>query len=251
MAIDDLLDEHEQSERVRNWLRANSAGLIGGVALGLGAIYGWLWWQDKRDNERLQHSDAYQALVEKATPGAGALPGAAKPVDPKAVADAAAKLNETPFAALAALDLAKVQLDAGKRDEAIKTLQGVPAGDPLFATVVRERLARLLIDAGKAADALKLVEAADDVVSHEVRGDALLALGRAEEAKAAYDKALLSLEVGTPLRQLVEFKQAEAAGAQAAKAAPAGGAAPATPAASPAAPPAPASPAAPAPPAAS
>lgn len=247
MAIDDLLDEHEQSERVRNWLRANAFGLVGGVALGLGAIYGWMWWQDKRDSERLQHSDAYQALVDKATPGAGALPGAAKPVDPKAVADAAAKLRDTPFATLAALDLAKVQLDAGKRDEAIKTLQGVPADDPLFATVIRERLARLLIDAGKAADALKLVEGADDVVSHEVRGDALMALGRGAEAKAAYDKALLRLEVGTPLRQLVELKQAEAVGAPAAKAGPANGAAPAAPAAAPAAEPAPAA----APPAAS
>lgn len=217
MAIDDLLDEHEQSERVRNWLRANAFGLIGGVGLGLGAIYGWLWWQDQRSSERLQHSDAYQALVDKATPGVGALPGAAKPVDPKAVADAAAKLRDTPYATLAALDLAKVQLDTGKRDEAIKTLQGVPAADPLFATVVRERLARLLIDAGKAADALKLVEGANDVVSHEVRGDALLSLGRRDEAKTAYDKALLSLEVGTPLRQLVELKQAEAAGAPAAK----------------------------------
>ena len=33
MAIDDLLDEHEQSERVRSWLRNNGAGLLGGVAL--------------------------------------------------------------------------------------------------------------------------------------------------------------------------------------------------------------------------
>ena len=27
MAIDDLLDEHEQSERVKSWLRANGAGV--------------------------------------------------------------------------------------------------------------------------------------------------------------------------------------------------------------------------------
>ena len=40
MAIDDLLDEHEQSERVRSWIRSNAIGLIGGVGLGLGAIAG-------------------------------------------------------------------------------------------------------------------------------------------------------------------------------------------------------------------
>ena len=34
MAIDDLLvDEHEQSERVRNWLRNNGIGIIAGIAL--------------------------------------------------------------------------------------------------------------------------------------------------------------------------------------------------------------------------
>ena len=30
MAIDDLLDEHEQSERVRTWLRKNGLSIIGG-----------------------------------------------------------------------------------------------------------------------------------------------------------------------------------------------------------------------------
>ena len=38
MAIDDLLNEHEQSERVRGWIRSNAIGIIGGVVLGLGAI---------------------------------------------------------------------------------------------------------------------------------------------------------------------------------------------------------------------
>ena len=51
MAIDDLLDEHEQSEKVRTWLQKNALGLIGGVALGLGLIGGWQWWQ-KRTQEQ-------------------------------------------------------------------------------------------------------------------------------------------------------------------------------------------------------
>ena len=38
MAIDDLLDEHEQSERVRAWLRNNAAGLIGGVKVTVGDV---------------------------------------------------------------------------------------------------------------------------------------------------------------------------------------------------------------------
>ena len=44
MAIDDLLDEHEQGERVRTWLRKNALGILGGLALGIAAIYGWRAW---------------------------------------------------------------------------------------------------------------------------------------------------------------------------------------------------------------
>ena len=62
MAIDDLLDEHEQSERVRSWLRNNGSGLLGGVALGLAVILGWQWWQHGKDQHRLDASSAYQAL---------------------------------------------------------------------------------------------------------------------------------------------------------------------------------------------
>ena len=49
MAIDDLLDEHEQSEKVRTWLKDNAVGLIGGIALGLALIGGWQWWQKQQD----------------------------------------------------------------------------------------------------------------------------------------------------------------------------------------------------------
>ena len=39
MAIDDLLDEHEQSERVRGWLRNNgSNGVPGGCSIAVGPM---------------------------------------------------------------------------------------------------------------------------------------------------------------------------------------------------------------------
>ena len=40
MAIDDLLDEHEQSERVRSWLRKNGVSILAGVAIAIGRIAG-------------------------------------------------------------------------------------------------------------------------------------------------------------------------------------------------------------------
>ena len=64
MAIDDLLDEHEQSEKVRTWLQENAVGLIGGVVLGLALIAGWQWWQKQQQSERIQTGERYQSVID-------------------------------------------------------------------------------------------------------------------------------------------------------------------------------------------
>ncbi|MFZ5637373.1 MAG: YfgM family protein [Pseudomonadota bacterium] len=201
MAIDDLLDEHEQSERVRKWLRQNSAGLIGGVALGLAAIYGWFWWKDQASAKQMKASDEYQAVLDRIEKG-----------EIKDAQAKAAALKDTPFATLVALDLAKAQVDAGKRDDAIATLRGIKDEDGAMSAVVSQRLARLLIDAGKGEEALTLLNGVDDPVAHEVRGDALYALGRKAQARDAYNKALGQLDVAAPQRRLVELKLSQAGG---------------------------------------
>jgi len=201
MAIDDLLDEHEQSERVRNWVRGNAVGLIVGVGLGLGAIYGYTAWSDQQYAERLKAGDAYQALVKDAE--AGKLDGAKTK---------ASGLTDDAYAALAALDLAKAQIDAGKRDDAIATLRAAKTEDSVLAPVVKQRLARLLVDAGKHDEALKSLADAEDPAGIEVRGDALFAQGKLEQARDAYSKALGKLDVAAPQRRLLELKLGQAGG---------------------------------------
>ena len=203
MAIDDLLDEHEQGERVRGWLRENGAGIIGGIAVGLGLIYGWQWWQAQQDAKQVQASANYHAAVQQLQAGKIA---EAKP--------RIAALDKGIYDTLGGLALAKAQLEAGKRDDAIATLRGINARDPSLDAIVQERLARLLIDAGKAKDALAILAAAgDDAQVLQVRGDAYSALGQAQQAREAYAKALRQLEVGAPQRNLVELKLDEVGGA--------------------------------------
>lgn len=203
MAIDDLLDEHEQSERVRNWLKNNGAGMIGGIALGLAVIFGWQWWQKHQVQQAEQANLDYQSAVDSL--------GTA---DLKKAQAEVAKLqggNANVYADLAALKLAKAQVDAGQAEAAIATLRGIKP-DPSLKSLVDLRLARLLTDAGKGEEALKILGDASDSSSLEARGDALFATGKRDLARDAYLKALTGMDVAAPQRRLVELKLTDAGG---------------------------------------
>ena len=145
MAIDDLLDEHEQGEKVRTWLRENGAGLIGGVALGLALIGGWQWWQKQQGGKQVAAGEHYQAAL--------------KAIEAKDLKQAAPKVGCS-ARRLCHIGRARPGQGAtgcGQRDAAIATLRKAKADDPALAAVVQQRLARLLIDAGKADQALALL----------------------------------------------------------------------------------------------
>jgi predicted negative regulator of RcsB-dependent stress response len=207
MAIDDLLDEHEQSERVRSWLRQNGAGLIGGVVLGLAAIAGWQWWQQQQQVAHEAAGQRFQAALK-----------AIETNDLKQAQPAVAALDKdgAAYATLAGLQLAKAQVDAGQRDAAIATLRAIKSDDAALSEVVQSRLARLLTDAGKPTEALKVLgDKPQAAAALEARADAFTALGKPEDARAAYAQALAKLDVGAPQRRLVELKLTEVGGSPA------------------------------------
>jgi len=77
--------------------------------------------------------------------------------------------------------------------------------------IARDRLARTLLDQDKAAEALEVLEGEADVSGFEARyaetrGDILAALGREQEAVAAYRQALETLESGAGDRNALTLK---------------------------------------------
>jgi predicted negative regulator of RcsB-dependent stress response len=202
MAIDDLLDEHEQSEKVRTWLKENALGLIGGIALGLALIGGWQWWQKQQERARLDTAARYQSVADDI-----------QSVKLKQAQAGIVAIDDGAYVTLAAMQLSKAQLAAGQRDAAIATLRGAHPSDPALASIATQRLARLLIDAGKAAEALRLLPGdSTDAEMLQVRGDAQFALGHRDEARATYQQALTRLDVGAPQRRLVELKLIQVGG---------------------------------------
>ncbi|MCD9030307.1 tetratricopeptide repeat protein [Luteimonas sp. Y-2-2-4F] len=201
MAIDDPLDEHEQGERVRDWLRQNGFGILAGILIALGLIGGWRWWQAREHAGRVEAGAAYQRLVTDL--GSGDLEDAKAQV---------AAMRGTGYGELAVLDLARAQLDAGDRDGAIETLQSGDAGDPALEPIRRQRLAQLLIEADRAEEAATLLAGAEDVAGLETLGDAQVALERDAEAREAYARALALADVASPGRGLIELKLADVGG---------------------------------------
>lgn len=198
MAIDDLLDEHEQGERVRAWLRSNLPGIIGGLALGIGAIYGVQKWQEHRHGQQQAAHEAYADAVQRLEAG-------------EDNAGAALAGQEGVYATLGALRVAKAQVEAGKAEDAIATLRGIKA-EPAMQPVVDQRLAQLLVATGKPQDAIALLQGQDDSTALELLGDAYLAEGSQEQARERYDSALAALDVAAPARRRVELKLQEAGG---------------------------------------
>jgi len=200
MAIDDLLDEHEQGELVRTWLRRNSGSLIGGIALGLALIAGWQWWKGHQASQAQQAAAQYEAQVA----------GSADPA--KAAAGLARLPADSTYGALARMQLAKTQVDGGKPGDALATLRQIHVRDPGLMYSVNVRIARLLVDTDKPADALAQLKGLTGAGVDEATGDAQAALKHTAEAQAAYKRALTSLPVGSSTRTIVELKLEDVGG---------------------------------------
>lgn len=197
----ELMDEHEQGERVRAWLRENGASIVTGIAIGIAGIGGWQWWQAQQTHRAVESSTQYVALMAAVESGERDL---AEKVSEVLRSDYA----NTPYAALAAMSSAEQQIGAGEIQSAVQTLQQAhaKAGDPLLAELLALRLARAQIAAGSPEAALGLLANEQRGSVLEVKGDALLALGRRDEAITAYQGALERFEPTLPSRRMVELK---------------------------------------------
>jgi len=201
----DVLDEHEQGELVQKWLRENAFSIVIGVGLGLLLIFGWQQWHAHRAVHRLDAATQYEVfganLDKKDT-------DAAKMVAAKLASD----FSDTPYATLASLRMADAYAAKGDHDAAHGALDSAyqHAGNDALKTLAGLYLARSEIAEKKPQDALdllnKLPDAGYTAMRDELRGDALVALGRKDEARAAYTNALTNLDAGAPNHTFVEMK---------------------------------------------
>lgn len=194
--------DEETVEQLTRWWREHGTLLVVTLVVVIGGVIGWRWWQDRTREQAQAVSALYQEWTEARAAGD----------DARREALAQRLRSEHPgssYLALLALEDASRALEAGDVAAARAALERVLelGTGAAFDDLARLRLARLDLAAGDAEAALKrlaTVRAGEEIGPvEELRGDALRALGRLAEARAAYARAL---EAGTATRGIVEMK---------------------------------------------
>jgi len=204
--VDDLISEKEQIEQIRAWWSEYGGYVIGGLGLGIALLVGWNYWQSSKLEAQLASSALYETITNDVVEGN---------LEEAEIAagDLAANYPNTAYAAQAQLALARLYMDKNRDQDAAESLQAVldsPADDALKG-VARARLARILLYQGEAQQVVDLLEGqangAFAAIYNELLGDAYEALGRHEDARAAYEAVLVDpVAQATVDQQLVQWK---------------------------------------------
>jgi predicted negative regulator of RcsB-dependent stress response len=203
--IMETYSEEEQVEKLKEWWKRNGTALVLGVLLGGGLVLGNNLWQSYRQGKAEEASSLYEQMMVSYSEKK---PELAETVGGKLIRD----FTHTPYAAKAALFLAKVSYESGDSASARSQLKWAMANGKDEATVhtARLRLAHLLQEAGKTDEALKLLDVKEQdgfrSAYAETRADLLLAQGDVKGAADGYRKALETLPKGSTYGDVLRMK---------------------------------------------
>lgn len=203
MAFD--LEEQEQLDALKQFWKQYGGliiALVVAAAVTAAGVQGW------RHYQRAKAEDA-SALFMK-------LEEASRKNDVGEVrklgAEVVDKYGSTAYGPMAAMVMARTNHDSGDAAAAATQLQWVidKTGDDETAALARLRLAGIRLDEKKHEEALKLLDGkhgeALDPLYADLRGDVLVALGKTDEARAAYKLSLEKSAPASSYRNLVQIK---------------------------------------------
>lgn len=203
MAYD--LEEQEQLATIKAWWERWGNLVLTAVTvvlLAIAAFNGWRWY------ERHEAGNAgvlYEEFVS-------ALDGTDVARKKELAGTLIERYGRTVYAPMAALHIARVNFEAGDMGAARAQLRWVidRSGHTELVQIARLRLAGILLDEKSHDEALKLlsgnVPEALMASFADRRGDVLMAMGKAEDARAAYQEALDKAGAQHPMRQIIQLK---------------------------------------------
>lgn len=203
MAYD--LEEQEQLASIKAWWDRWGNLVLTAVTivlLAIAAFNGWRWYERHEAGNAAALYDEFVSALD------GADAGRKKELAGTLIE----RYGRTVYAPMAALHIAKVNLEGGDAGAARAQLRWVidNSGHPELVQIARLRLAGVLLDEKSHDEALKLlsgdVPPALAASFADRRGDVLLAMGKAEEARVAYQEALDKAGGQHPMRAIIQLK---------------------------------------------
>jgi len=192
--------EEEQVQAIKQWWKENAVSLIAGIAIGAVAIGGYNYWTESKHNQAKQASVIYSEILSSNSDKA------------RSTEILKSEYSGTPYAALAALLLAKDNVNASDYDKAISQLTWIidNGHDDSVQHIAVQRLARVYLSQNKIAEAEKLVAGVKasgfESGYSEIRGDINLTKKLPVQAKENYRLALSSLQPGDQRYDIIKMK---------------------------------------------
>ena len=196
--------EEEQVEAIKNWFAKNGTSLVAAIVLALGSVFGYQAWEKSVRDQGEKASGMYENLTAAVSVGPfETLSDESRSTAVFIANQLKAEYPDSTYAHFAAMQLAKLEVEAGALDSAATELQWVldQKVDDSLAVLVRLRLAQVKLGQGEYEAALALLDQSniDGYASAyaELRGDVYYAMDRLDDARQAYQAAVALLKEGT------------------------------------------------------
>lgn len=199
------LQEQEQLDELKAFWKQYGNLITWALILALGAFAAWNawnWWQrDQGAKAGAMFEELDRAVAAGDAARAALIFGDLKERYPR-----------TAFAQQGGLAAARLLFEKGQVDTARATLSWVAANasEDEYRSAARLRLAGVLIDAKKYDEALQQLDEAKapsfEALVADRRGDALLAQGKVDQARAAFQAAWAAMDDKLDYRRLIEAK---------------------------------------------
>ncbi|MDX8384956.1 MAG: tetratricopeptide repeat protein [Gallionella sp.] len=203
MALD--THEQEQIDALKAWWHDNGSSILGMLLIVIVSVGGYRGWNYYQDQQSIKSSVLFQQFIQQMDTG-----------DVDRINDAAIamrdKFSGSGYSPRAMLLAAGVNEQNGDTSTAKGQLRWVidHASEEGLKDIARLRMAALLLDEEQYAEAMQQLGATHapsfDGLYSDLKGDVLLAQGKTDEARSAYNLAYEKLTEDSRYRTIVQIK---------------------------------------------
>jgi len=199
------MQEQEQIDSLKAWWHDNGSSILGMLLIITVGLGGWRGWNYYQNQQSIESATLFQQFIQQMDTGdVGRINDAAI-----AIRD---KFSGSGYSPRAMLLAAGINKQNEEQSVAKGQLQWVidNASEEGLKDVARLRMAALLLDEDQYAEAMQQLVAKHtpsfDGLYSDLKGDVLLAQGKTDEARSAYNLAYGKINEGSAYRTIIQIK---------------------------------------------